>query len=411
MTDPTPTPTPGTVPPVTDRRVPPRGVIPRHMQTWLMVGLAIGILGIILFTGHTDRPQRLVPAAGVQPVAPDAGRLRDYQERLRLLDERARQQTTETSRDEDEPVRPRQDASPSQTDPIAADKKRRAYESLFAGVLVLSKRPQDQRLAEPANAQFVGSASGGSESAASLNELAALLRVAGAPGSVSTSGAMPPAPSRPREDPPPPARPSVSGTRLRQGAFIPVSLVNQVDSRSPGPVICQVIEPVLTEDAQHVLIPAGARLLGESKPVQGQDAAGVPVAFHTLQIGRQDYPLEQFVGLDGLGEPGFDGKVDHHYWSTFGAASMIGLLTGLSQAVATTGVSRGDGDRTIVIAGSTGEAAAEATAQTLDRLLRRPPHISVRPGQRFHVYVSRDFSLPIHTSDAMPIATATSSAR
>jgi type IV secretion system protein VirB10 len=198
---------------------------------------------------------------------------------------------------------------------------------------------------------------------------------------------------------------------LRQGALIPVSLVNQVDSRSPGPVICQVIEPVLTEDAQHVLIPAGARLLGESEPVQSRDAAGVPVAFHTLQIGSHDYPLEQFVGLDGLGEPGFDGKVDHHYWSTFGAASMIGLLTGLSQAVATTGVSRGDGDRTIVIAGSTGEAAAEATAKTLDRLLQRPPHISVSPGQRFHVYVSRDLSLPIHASDAMPIATATSPTR
>jgi type IV secretory pathway VirB10-like protein len=90
---------------------------------------------------------------------------------------------------------------------------------------------------------------------------------------------------------------------------------------------------------------------------------------------------------------------------------MIGFLTGLSQAVATTGVSRGDGDRTIVIAGSTGEAAAEATAQTLDRLLRRPPHISVSPGQRFHVYVSRDLSLPIHASDAMPIATATSPTR
>jgi type IV secretory pathway VirB10-like protein len=406
-----PTQTPGTVPPVTDRRVPPRGVIPRHMQTWLMAGLAIGILGIILFTGHTDRPQRSTPSAGVQPVAPDAGRLRDYQERLRLLDERARQQATDPSHEEDEPVRPKQDAAPSQTDPIAADKKRRDYESLFAGVLVLSKRPQDQRLAELGKAQFAGSASGGSESAASLNELAALLRGAGEPGSLSTSGAEPPTPSPPRADRSSPMKTPVSGPRLRQGAFIPVSLVNQVDSRSPGPVVCQVIEPVLTEDAQHVLIPAGARLLGESKPVQGQDAVGVPVAFHTLQIGRHDYSLEQFVGLDGLGEPGFDGKVDHHYWSTFGAASMIGLLTGLSQAVATTGVSRGDGDRTIVIAGSTGEAAAEATAQTLDRLLRRPPHISVGPGQRFHVYVSRDLSLPIHASDAMPIATATSPTR
>ena len=42
--------TPGTTP-VTDRRLPPRGVLPRHAQTWLMMALAIGILGIIVFTG------------------------------------------------------------------------------------------------------------------------------------------------------------------------------------------------------------------------------------------------------------------------------------------------------------------------------------------------------------------------
>lgn len=406
-----PTPSSGTVPPVTDRRVPPRGVIPRRMQTWLMAGLAMSILVIILFTGHSDRPQRSASDTGVQPVAPDATRLRDYQERLRLLDERARQQTNETAREEDEPVRPRQDASPSQTDPIAADRKRRDYESLFAGVLVLSKRPQDERLSAAGVGQLAAAPST-SSATAGLDGLAdVLLRAAAQPASAATSGAAPPASGPASADYASSTRPSLSGPRLRQGVFIPVSLVNQVDSRRPGPVICQVIEPVLTEDAQQVLIPAGARLLGESKPVQGQDAAGVPVAFHTLQIDRHDYSLEQFVGLDGLGASGLDGKIDRHQWSTFGGASIVGLLTGLSQAVATTSVGRDNGDRTIVIAGSTGEAAAEATAQTFDRLLRRPPRISVTPGHRFHVYVSRDLSLPIHASASLPMATDNSPAR
>jgi hypothetical protein len=34
--------------PVIDRRTPPRGVLPRRAQTWLMVGLAFGILAIIV---------------------------------------------------------------------------------------------------------------------------------------------------------------------------------------------------------------------------------------------------------------------------------------------------------------------------------------------------------------------------
>ena len=113
-----------------------------------------------------------------------------------------------------------------------------------------------------------------------------------------------------------------------------------------------------------------------------------------MQIGRQDYPLEQYVALSDIGEAGLRDKVDHHYWSTFGTASMIGLLTGLSQAVGTSGLGRGSGDRTIVIAGTTSDAAAQATAQTLDRLLQRSPRHVVIEGHRFHVFVSRDLALP-----------------
>ena len=38
------------VAPVTDRRPVPRGVLPRGMQTWLMVALAMGMLAVILLT-------------------------------------------------------------------------------------------------------------------------------------------------------------------------------------------------------------------------------------------------------------------------------------------------------------------------------------------------------------------------
>jgi len=37
---------------VTDHRTPPRGVLPRGAQTWLMVALALGILAIIVLTGR-----------------------------------------------------------------------------------------------------------------------------------------------------------------------------------------------------------------------------------------------------------------------------------------------------------------------------------------------------------------------
>ena len=57
--------TPGTAP-VTDQRTPPRGVLPRGAQTWLMAALAFGSLAIIVVTG---RPEPAVRPATTPPAA------------------------------------------------------------------------------------------------------------------------------------------------------------------------------------------------------------------------------------------------------------------------------------------------------------------------------------------------------
>ena len=77
---------------VTDHRIAPRGVLPRRTQTWLMVGVAGGILGIIVFTGHPQPAGRPTLPVASTPLAPNPERLRDYQDRLRVMEERARQQ-------------------------------------------------------------------------------------------------------------------------------------------------------------------------------------------------------------------------------------------------------------------------------------------------------------------------------
>ena len=56
--------------PVTDHRPVPRGVLPRGMQTWLMVGVAVGMIAIILFAGRPNAP-------------PCPGRRRDHSHRRR----------------------------------------------------------------------------------------------------------------------------------------------------------------------------------------------------------------------------------------------------------------------------------------------------------------------------------------
>ena len=43
---------------VTDNRPVPRGVLPRGVQTWIMAGIAVGMLAIMLLVGRSDPPAR-----------------------------------------------------------------------------------------------------------------------------------------------------------------------------------------------------------------------------------------------------------------------------------------------------------------------------------------------------------------
>ena len=137
---------PGTAP-VADNRTPPRGVLPRGTQTWLMAGLAVGILAIIVFTGHPQPAARSAAASTAQALAPNPERLRDYSDRLRALDERARQQAvSEPLRRSTTPAEYGEPPTAPAPDPLEADRKRREYESLFSSNLVVSRRPDAQRL-------------------------------------------------------------------------------------------------------------------------------------------------------------------------------------------------------------------------------------------------------------------------
>ena len=83
--DPTATPT------VTDHRPVPRPALPRHLQTWLMAALAFGMLVIIFLTGK-PAPSRAPGGRRRRSNRPSAGRVRDYQDRLRALEAQAVQE-------------------------------------------------------------------------------------------------------------------------------------------------------------------------------------------------------------------------------------------------------------------------------------------------------------------------------
>ena len=405
-------------PPVTDHRPVPRPALPRGIQTWLMVGLAVGMVAIILITGRPEAPPSRPPSQGAPSSPPSPDRVRDYQDRLRAIEAQAglddaRAATLAANAQ----AVPTADASPARTeDPIAAEKRRRNYESLFATNVVISRRPAGERPDGPAAASATTKPTDAERTPPSIDEIAdaairATARARGVmPDGPPVSPASPPVANSQPVAGQPAARTTPAHTapladdgprhRILEGTLIDTVLTNRLESSGVAPVNCLVTDPVYSHRARIVLIPAGARLLGETKPVQAFGEARLAVAFHrVLMPDGSTYSLNQFMGLNQLGDAGLKDRVNQHYLSTFGAAAAVGLITGFAQYLSTAGLGQADGRGTVVVSGAA-DATSQAAMQVLNRFLNRLPTITIREGHRVRVYVTSDFELPAYPAVA-----------
>jgi type IV secretion system protein VirB10 len=384
------------------------------VQTWLLAGLALFMMVIMLVVGRPDAPAR--PAATpASPSAPaqTADRVRDYQDRLRAAEARA---LAELQAAEQAPAAPpagyyEPSQAPPPEDPIAADRRRREYESLFASNVVLSRRAEPDRPDAGRPASMMSSPSD-TTAVPSMDEIAdAAVRAtarAGAAAGVAQPAAVQPTPPattqdqrRPGERVTPERTDPITAAgplhRVLEGTVIDAVLSNRLDGSAASPVNCLVTNPVYSHSGQHVLIPAGSRVLGQTRPVQALGETRLAVAFHRLLMpdGRT-YRLDQFMGLNQIGDAGLRDRVNQHYLSTFGAAAAVGLISGLAQFLGSAGLGRGDGDRTVIIAGGVGDATAQASLQVMSRFLNRLPTVTIREGHRVKVYLTSDLELPAY---------------
>lgn len=410
---PPPAPSPDGTAPVTDHRPVPRGALPRGVQTWLLAGLAVFMLAIMFVVGRPTPPARPAAASAVMQ-APSADRVRDYQERLRQLDAQALASVPATT-PSPATVSYHEPDSAAAEDPIAVERRRREYESLFASNVVLSRRAGADR-PEAARAR-TESAPERDDTPPSVDDIAdAVVRAttrasaASVPSTPSTSppsGAETPAPDRSggaaMRRPSEPIGAAGPLHRVLEGTVLDAVLTNRLDGSSAAPVNALVTNPLYSHSGRHVLVPAGARVLGTTRPVQAFGETRLAVSFHRLLMpdGRT-YPLDQFLGLNQIGDAGLRDRVNTHYLSTFGAAAAVGLISGLSQFVGTAGVGSGDGDRTVVIAGGVGDATAQASMQVMQRFLNRLPTITIREGHRLKVYLTSDLELPAYGAAPTP---------
>jgi type IV secretion system protein TrbI len=191
---------------------------------------------------------------------------------------------------------------------------------------------------------------------------------------------------------------------LYEGSVLDTVLMNRLDGDAVGPVKVLVSNPIYSHDHQHVIIPEGTVVLGEARKIGavgfGQQRR-MAVVFHRLIMpDGYSVDLDQFHGLDQIGEEGLKDKVNNHYLQIFGTSIALGVVAGASQ------ITQGGG--TITTSGSqaftTGAAASvsQSAATILDRFIQIPPTITIREGHRVKVYFTQDMLLPAYSNHTIP---------
>ena len=435
-------PAPGTI---RDRRIAPTGVLPRRIQCWIMIGTALLIVLIILVTGHqqpTTPKQASAKPDDATPASPSLVQ-RFAQE---LAARQQQQQAAQAAESKNAPAAtsPTLRAAPSSSRALDVENQRaqQVAQSLFADNVVQSRRAPAEQPSAGARAatEPVGTGSARalgpqqSDSLAALNhQYAQMEQVAGQLAAVSARAAAnlgPPSASRQ------PLAPMTAGTQpgqmdatpktadepigagtkptkpehrtqehpadgprltLLEGTIIETVLVNRLNGTQAGPVTCLVTTPVYSADRQHVLIPAGARVLGSSSPVQSWGDSRLAVSFHRLLMpDGHTYSLDTFHALDQVGEAGVTEDVNRHYLQLFGASIAIGGLSGLTQFGTTSGLA--STSFTDEYRQAAGSSMASSAGRILDRYLNVLPTITVREGYRIKVYLTNDFELPAYAT-------------
>ena len=275
---------------------------------------------------------------------------------------------------------------------IAAKERERADDSRFASNLVYSRSadpPPQQQQGQMVPAQY-------------------------GPGERQTNSSLVPQPAGGKQEDAPggykrPLEANVDSAvgqpyLVYEGSVLDTVLMNRLDGDAVGPVKVLVSNPLYSHDHQHVIIPEGTVALGEAKKI---GAAGfgqqrrMAVVFHRLIMpDGYSVDLDQFQGLDQIGEEGLKDKVNNHYLQIFGTSIALGVVAGASQ------ITQGGG--TITTSGSQGftngaaASVSQSAATILDRFIQIPPTITIREGHRVKVYFTQDLLLPAYSNHTIP---------
>jgi type IV secretory pathway VirB10-like protein len=424
--------------PIRDKAPNPPGLLPKHVQSWLIVGLAVLMVLIMWLTGSkkpqpnskSGAPIALPPAL----VEVNEGKIAELQNRIEQLQREqlvAQNALSQQSRvlaggGELPPPSASGAATSSERveDPIEAERRKRNYLSLFSSNVALSYRKNPSTASQnSAGPQSTNSEPGIPGPLPPQTEVASLTEFLKAIQPPSSSAASTQTPSvsvsRPsatasaaepnlekKEVTHPAASSGARATAagksyvLFEGTILETVLINRLDGALTGPIACLTTTDTYSHDRQQLLIPAGSRLLGETRKVEAFGTTRLAVLFHRLIMpDGYSVSLDQFKGLNQGGDVGLKDKVNNHYAQIFGASLAIGALGAVAEAGTGSVLTESGTDR---LRQGFGASTAQSSAQVLDKFLNILPTITIREGHRVKVYLAGDLNLPAYPNHNMP---------
>jgi len=446
---------------IKDKAPQPAGLVPKNLQAFILVGLALVMVVIMALTGHKPPVPASTAATPALPslVPVNSQKVADFQKNIEQTQRDSAAQIEaalmqQQKQLESPAVRaglpsspnpyyaslPRDGSSRALSDPIRDERKKRAYFSLFSDNVALTYRKElhSDRHSGESNSATNGFPLRIPTVAAALPTQDPLVAQAGAElaregqlfAQAQQTGLMPqlpfPATERalPKTAPPPSAygqdqaesprsapdtggqRPTIDSSRegkdyiLFEGTILEALLINRLDGSFAGPVSCLLSNNVYSHDRQHLLIPAGSKIVGEANKVDTFGQARLAVTFHRL-IMPDGYSLnlDRFKGLSQEGAAALKDKVNNHYARIFGASVAIGFLGGVAQIGTGSVLTSDSSDR---IREGFGVGMANGGEHILDRFLNILPTVTIREGSRVKIYLSDDLLLPDYAAHIMP---------
>jgi type IV secretion system protein VirB10 len=410
----------------------PQGLLPKNVQSWLLIGLAFLMLAIMWLTGGKKPPTQTKTASSTPAQAPlevNETKISELQTRIEELQrqqlvaqsalaQRTRLIGTAPQDSEQSQLQSVSGNPPDQRveDPIQAERKRRAYVSLFASNVALTfrKSPAVAPTPESEAPSIVPSLVPSGPDAPQIAQLLKEMQpnpTSSVPGALSVAAALndstEPTHDRKEETKNPAAVSAGSANAaagkpflLFEGTILEAVLINRLDGQFAGPVECLLSTDVYSNDRQHLLIPAGSKLLGQTKKVDTSGQTRLAVVFHRMLMpDGYSVSLDQFKGLNQIGDTGLRDQVNNHYLRIFGVSLAIGALGAVGEAGTAGSLNASSSD---LMRQGFAQSTAQSSAQILEKFLNIMPTVTIREGHRVKVYLSGDLALPDYNNHTMP---------